>query len=383
MEAKLKQSLANSRILVFYSSYGNGHWSASNAITVICKDSFGHKQTSAIDALDLTPAPYAFFSRALYRVSTQYIPFVWRCIYSLTDNKQLTRLFSVFYSVVAKRLIKIVRTINPDIIICTHYLPMAAIAEYKRKHNPKWLLVAVVTDYGAHRRWAHLSVDKYFVATSDVQADLASTGIAEERIIVSGIPVRMPCSPVMSGLPKIETNGNIKIGFLAHGLSPNYAAKVLNHIARCESRFTLMVNYGHSDALRKRLVNIASRIAKPCMFIGFHKDFPNIMRDMRIIITKPGGLVVSEALALEIPLVLIKGYPGQEEKNARFVIKNKVGLMPDIKTLPQTIDELVSQPSRIEEMKIRCRGFARPNACVHIIKLIIEEVHPVPTHRTT
>ena len=55
--------------------------------------------------------------------------------------------------------------------------------------------------------------------------------------------------------------------------------------------------------------------------VGFTNEMHKLMAASDLVVTKPGGLTVSECLALGKPMLLISPIPGQEEHNAGFLME--------------------------------------------------------------
>ena len=79
-------------------------------------------------------------------------------------------------------------------------------------------------------------------------------------------------------------------------------------------------------------------------------------------VSKPGGLIISECLALSKPLVMTDPIPGQEEHNADFMTKHNYGI------LAITDRELIAAVEKSFLAKDKIKTLAkRPNPCALIL----------------
>ena len=70
-----------------------------------------------------------------------------------------------------------------------------------------------------------------------------------------------------------------------------------------------------------------------------------------LIVTKPGGLTVSEAIASTLPMAIFKAYPGQEEDNAVYLERNNMAVRLPKKNSGKVVHDLLLNPKKLNEMK--------------------------------
>ena len=92
-----------------------------------------------------------------------------------------------------------------------------------------------------------------------------------------------------------------------------------------------------------------------------------------LIITKPGGLTVSEALASNLPMALYDAIPGQEEENADFLVGNNMAVKLDSKKgVTEIIENLLENPQKLNSMKVNCENFDKSDSLKNMLKLFEE-----------
>jgi len=92
-----------------------------------------------------------------------------------------------------------------------------------------------------------------------------------------------------------------------------------------------------------------------------------------IAVTKPGGLTSSECLAMGLPMIVISPIPGQEERNADYLLENGAALKAhDAAVLEFKLRGLLGTPSKMCEMRNAALKFGRPHAAAEILKIVLE-----------
>ena len=97
-----------------------------------------------------------------------------------------------------------------------------------------------------------------------------------------------------------------------------------------------------------------------------------VMSAADLVVTKPGGLTVSECLARHKPMLLVSPIPGQEERNSDHLLEEGVAIRcNNLPVLADKIDRLLGDPPRMNAMRERARRMARPRAAEEIIAKLI------------
>ena len=110
---------------------------------------------------------------------------------------------------------------------------------------------------------------------------------------------------------------------------------------------------------------------KPTMLNFFVNDVYRYMHASDLLITKPGGLTVTEALASNLPMAIFKAYPGQESDNEDYLIRNNLALkLPKGKRCTPIIDRLLDDPEKLDSMRRSCGEFFKGRAVETIYNLI-------------
>jgi processive 1,2-diacylglycerol beta-glucosyltransferase len=93
-----------------------------------------------------------------------------------------------------------------------------------------------------------------------------------------------------------------------------------------------------------------------------------------VAVTKPGGLTVSECLAVGLPMLLVAPIPGQEERNADYLAEHGVALKaPDMIALEYKAARLLAYPEELRRLRDNMRGLGRPGAAAEVLKQVLDD----------
>lgn len=224
----------------------------------------------------------------------------------------------------ARNIMGLMRRLQPSVVVCTHAFPAGVMAAYKRLYDSAIPVMAVVTDFAVHPFWIYKNIDAYAVATPEVRSALIARGIEAARIGIDGIPVDRR----FGALPDDRAALRAELGLdgdravvlvMGGGLGLGPVAATVGALAQMSPAVTPVVIVGKNRRLEARLLEEARRSGGDARVCGFVENVFDWMHAADVLVTKPGGLTTSEALAARVPLVLLRPLPGQEERNARFL----------------------------------------------------------------
>jgi processive 1,2-diacylglycerol beta-glucosyltransferase len=254
-------------------------------------------------------------------------------------------------------------TVEPDIVISTFPLAAAAMAFLKKAGLTHVPLITVITDHSDHGFWVHCDTDYFIVGSDKVQQGLVRRGIDQKQIIITGIPVRPKFNPKTSRhtiRKKQPRNHPSTFTILIMGGGYGIFDKVLLDIL-LEIELTTPVEWviicGQNDKLKEYLLERTKQCGQKVVVEGYVDNIHEYMLMADLLITKPGGVTTSEALAMELPMLLYNPLPGQEEDNTTFLLENKVAILAeDLFDLKKKIMEVVNNPLLLLSLKdnIRC-----------------------------
>jgi processive 1,2-diacylglycerol beta-glucosyltransferase len=311
------------------------------------------------------------------------IPQVYGFIYARAERATEAGGFRVWASEFTARNIRgLMERLRPSVVVCTHAFPCGVMAAYKRLYDPAVPVMGIVTDFVVHPFWIYRNIDAYAVATPEIRAALVARGIDPARVGVDGIPVdpRFGVPPADRGALR-EALGLPRDGLVAlvmgGGLGLGPVATTVRALARTASRVTPVVIVGKNRRLEHRLAEEARRDGADVRVLGFVQNVFDWMRAADVLITKPGGLTTSEALAVGVPLVLLKPLPGQEERNARYLVSRGAALRaPHPRDLARVVDGVLHDQRVVARLRASAAQLAHPDAAERVAARLAELVMP-------
>jgi 1,2-diacylglycerol 3-beta-galactosyltransferase len=318
------------RILILTADVGFGHRSAANAIAAALQETRGDAcDIEIVNPLDDERTPsFLRNSQSDYDNLVREMPELYRLRYQISDTAVPN---AIFESIVTVSLFNIIRDIlvrnKPDVVISTHPMfpaPLSAVIAVKKFDIP---CITVVTDLiGVHRLWFNPAVDLCLTPTAEAREEGLKFGLADEQVLVTGVPVH----PNLNGdfdpislrrelgwredLRAILVVGSKRIKNLMDFLH------VLNHSALTVQMILIA---GGDEDLYHRFMNTEWHGVVQCY--NYVDNMPAMLRASDCVISKAGGLIITEALACGLPLLLVDVTPGQELGNAEYVIGNGGG----------------------------------------------------------
>jgi len=367
------------RLLILSVSAGAGHVRAADAIAAAATAATPAHQALHVDLLSLVPREFKKLYGEQYIKLVEKLPQLWSYLYSKTDRPTrdsfVGKLKRAAEKVNTRRLNAEIEKFAPDAIVCTHFLPAELLSRQKSKGKPLPPLWVQVTDFDVHALWVHRQVDRYCVANDEVAFRLGDRGVPRERIHVTGIPVmpqfaapldRVTCAREL-GLAANKFTVLMMAGGAGVGSLDDLAARLL----RLPDDLQLIALAGRNAELLKRLQALAGKHPGKLFPLGFTTTVERVMTAADLVVTKPGGLSVSECLAKAKPMLLVSPIPGQEERNADYLLEAGAAIKAvDGATLEFKLARLLSDPERLRAMSAAAHKIGTPHAARDVVRLI-------------
>lgn len=316
------------KILIVSVSAGNGHTRAAAALKKAADLFYPQITADHVDFLDFvgTASKKIFFEA--YDLIIKNIPTLYRILYDISDNKTgskiLDNITTLNKILNTKKFQSFIVKYSPDAIIFTHFIP----AEIFNTFNQTIPSATVITDYENHRLWFTGNKQKYFVAQTGVKDQLIALGAKENNIIISGIPVDPifyqtttdANKKLMKKQLKIAENNKV-ITIMPCGQGKIDPTKLVEKILQ-EKDITIIALGGKNQDLLQEYEKIKNKNIK---IISWTDDIHKYLQLADLVITKPGGMAISECMILNKPMLFINPIPGQEEKNINYITSIGLG----------------------------------------------------------
>jgi len=364
------------KVALLTTSFGAGHLQAAQAVEHAILKKRPGTQTKLVDSFTTTAPWLTLFTLNTYLKVLELMPLLYKLLYDWGNNSRSALYFRQFISWrLSWSTGKQLAAFNPDVVICTHASPTGAVCYLKKKGVLNVPVIAVVTDYVAHRLWVYDEVDLYTVAHEEVRENLISRGVDPHKIMVTGIPVAEKfCKPIIKTaiLQQLALNEDIPVILIMGGGTGALPMEEIVSILKEHSlKAQLLVVTGHNTVMRKQIEKHTGDLS--IRVLGFVANIHELMAVADLMITKPGGLSVAEAITMGLPMVIFRPIPGQEEGNAKFLIEQHVAYRAEhVGDLPKIISALLNDQDRTEQMRKRARSLSAPKAAETIADLALE-----------
>lgn len=252
-------------------------------------------------------------------------------------------------------------TYRPDVVVATHPFALAAWSAIKEE-NPQLNLIAVLTDLSVHRLWFEPLSDAYTVWLPEQSQELQGFGVPLDKIWPTGIPIRESFHD--PGVYARYRKGPIVL--LGGGLGLGPYSRILQDLSRLP--YPILAVCGHNEKLRWQLDE--HRWPDTVTVLGYVDHMPELLRQSRLVVGKPGGVTAAEVAQIQVPWVLTHWIPGQEEMNRDRLLAHHLAIRGDT-NLAHVAAQLMGDdsPERQNIMQHQKR-WARPLSAEHIAERI-------------
>lgn len=370
------------RILILTASVGSGHIKAAEAVAKELRRREPELELLTVDFMSRETSLLHWLTKELYLIMLAWVPNLYDLCYKFSGGESGGGLAQTAVArLMLPALRKIVAETRPDLVLCTHPFPEGACALLKEElqvAGKELPLAVVMTDYSLHQIWLYPQVDAYFMATEAMRQEMGRKGLAPKLAVAAGIPVSMELKDLPAkgelrqqlGLEELPT-----VLLMGGGLGLGGLDGTLRELEQLPQRLQLLVIAGRNEKLlaRVRALGEASHHAIHCW--GYTDEARRLMGASDLLITKPGGLTISEAFVLGLPMLLHDPIPGPETENAVYAARHgaAVWLHPG-ESLSRAVAELLQ--GDLPAMGEKARACSHPEAAAEIAKKIIELCRP-------
>jgi processive 1,2-diacylglycerol beta-glucosyltransferase len=372
------------RILIFYSSLGSGHKSAAQALN----EAFRRKQVADVQVEDALAYSGGLFRASMtnwYLWISQQAPHLYKMLYEASDLDELddtirgNRLLGMVEHAFLSQLEHLVTRFAPDAIVCTQQIPALVLQQLKREGGLSQPLYLVITDFMVHSSWIISGVDGYFLPNELTRRILIARGLPQAILYVTGIPVRLEIAePKSADALRVRCqlpSDSPLITLFGAGIEPRRVHHMIAQFVQSATSGTLAVVAGRNARLAKTLADLHDGSHMRLRTLGRIDNVDDLVAASDLVITKAGGLIVSEVLARGTPMMIIDPIPGQEEWNADYVVAAGAGIqlrMPE--SVPPAALYLLTQPERLLAMRAAACKIGRPRAALEIAEWVLADL---------
>ncbi len=369
------------KILLLTVTAGYGHHATAKALA----DLFEQKgaETKVVDVYEYISKVVRTAISQGYLISSKYTPELYRLFYMKTSKNRekfnKMNIVKLVNTLGAFKFEHFVDNFEPDAIVCTHVLAAHLVSEMKERHMVDAPCIGVVTDYCIHPYWEDVVNMESLVTASELITHTAiKRGIPKERIQPFGIPIHPKFNRYISkedacaqlGLNPERRTVLVMGGSMGYGNS----GKLVRQITQLGLDCQILAVCGNNQRAYNRLRAFEQQYRGDCTIqvMGFVDNVEVLMSAADCIITKPGGLTVSESIAKGLPMILVNPIPGQEERNVEFLLNNGMASLVT-KTFPidDALYHLFHNPVRLHLVRESIRAIGHPDASERLVNYVI------------
>lgn len=360
------------RILIFTASTGGGHKRAAAALKNTIKKISPESQVLVADGIALSGKLFNRFICDGYTLLAKKAPDVYGQIYEIADkNTPLNSIGNNFNKVKSHKILPIIQDFEPDVIVSCHAFTSTMLGNLKEKGEVNVPVVSLITDFEPHRMYLSKGVDHYIVS-SDEMVNLFSGkyNFPADNVHPFGIPVldkfsEKPDKAQLRERLHIPQDKTV-IMFMAGSFGVSEVLKNYEKIREACNNCHFVVITGNNSKLFHRFESIVKDDTTLLMYVNNVEDY---MHCADLIITKPGGLTVSESLQCGLPMAIYSAFPGQEAGNASYLVRKGAAVMLN-KTPGETVANLLKNKDTLKEMSNNCKAIAPENPSQKIFEFM-------------
>jgi processive 1,2-diacylglycerol beta-glucosyltransferase len=405
-------------ILILSSTIGSGHMRASAALTQGVKLLAPDLDCLTVDfPREVSPTTEALLRQA-YLESGKLMPDVYGRVYRMAETRaskqsriqrasdvyerlaQISDLWATRYAGTYREgdppephshlprrsglrtLGRLAEETEAKVLVAPHFYGAGVLGKYKER-NPRASTAVVLTDYVPHPVGVPPNLDLYLVADEAAAGVVERLGVPEKRIHPTGIPIdpafeeAADVPGVRQDLlelpPKSEQDDLPVVIVMGGGLGGGHLQSVVVSLLEASAAVHLVILCGSNTSSCERLRRLAEKRRRSAIFLSFTDRVRDLMAASTVLVTKPGGMSCTEALASGLPQVLFNPIPGQEEDNAAAMVRYGAGVMVESTDdiLGETLKVLTS-PNHRRRMVESARAAHHPHSATSAAKLVLD-----------
>ncbi len=420
------------RVLILSATTGGGHMRAAAALKEYIEMQDSNAVVKISDAIEYVSP---FLNKAVtggYVYMVRNTPKMYGSIYKNADKSStpINKTVELTTTSLRNKLLPLVCDFHPDIVITTHPFAAEIVTSLKQNDIIDLPIIDIVTDFAIHQAYISDGVDAYIVSSREMVDQVVERGVKRVHVYPYGIPVMQSFyreidrneAFASEGLdPDIPT-----ILIMAGSFGVTDVLKIYQKIVKSPENFQIIVITGKNEKLYETFDSYLKRItlnntivelkqsvkaenaakaaaakaaksvkndkskaavkqkphdtspkklkpAKPTELLYYTDNVDKYMRMADLIVTKPGGLTVSEAITVGLPMAIFKAIPGQEEQNADFLVNNNMAVRLEKKdSCTSVISDLLRNPVKLENMRKSINSFSKGNSAANIYLLMLD-----------
>ncbi|MDT8408146.1 MAG: hypothetical protein RQ741_00975 [Wenzhouxiangellaceae bacterium] len=277
------------------------------------------------------------------------------------------------HRMLVKRLKRRLQRRMPDAIVATQMMPASLLPALDLDDLPT---IAVLTDYGVHPFWRDSSMSHYCIATDSMAAGLLAPN-AKRTVSVTGIPLmkgfRRPHDQAVART-RLGIDADRRVVLVTGGGYGIGALETLKLISKAELDCEILVAASGLRHDSRELSVLTGHHSERIHVFCDNANMPTLVSAADVVVGKPGGLSVSEALACGRPFFAVSCLGGQERFNVDYLKHHRVGDRFDADTLIEPLKNWLEDPLKLAQVKSRAWNLGKRNGAEQIASVLCNEL---------
>ncbi len=374
---------AGRHLLLLSGPMGTGHTQASLALAKYAGERYPDLKVTHINVAELMTPGLRFFFTDFYHFLLRHMSLIWLYMYHSSNVPPahaplFRKVMSVWRYTFEKRLMKRIAECDPDYIICTHFLPAEIIGEAKREQKVNCFTSSVITDFSVHWVYIQPKLDLFFVANLDMSLIMHLRGIEREKIYITGCPIFPGFSKSYSDEDKKRLRAELGLPQDANLVMVMMGGENIGRVAAITK--TLLDNFpgisvlamtSKDNNLYQQIDKMKAKYPGRVFPVPFTTRVNDYMALCYLVVSKPGGITISECMAMKKPIIVMDPIPGHEEKNAAYLSTHGLAAFSE-RLSDLTLLDAEFGATWMQMVSNNHNIYEQHNASAKILKVVIE-----------
>ncbi|MCA9934640.1 MAG: glycosyltransferase [Anaerolineales bacterium] len=366
-------------VSIVYLSIGSGHQVAAEALAEALQLQAPKLDIHTFDPFSqlIDPGILEKFQSASITLTPGLYDSVWR---RGTPGNFFERIIEL--DLLQDTMTKKFQAYESQVVIATHVLPCAISLAIKQDAGLVENVYGVITDFGLHTYWPLSGMDGYFVGHDSLRNLFHYRRMDVKNVYVTGIPIR-PSFAKLSGRVH-KRSKRLNVLFVVGGIrSGGYrelrldifnVLDVLNAFSKENLHLTIVT--GNQRKLMQQIKDHTSDLQLDVTVLGFVKTMHELMNQHDILISKPGGVTVAEAMAVGLPIIVLRAGPGQERANTDFLARHGAAVSGESPTnVYEIIQHCLTDPLYLKHLKNNASILGFSQSAQTIAQIVLQKVY--------
>jgi processive 1,2-diacylglycerol beta-glucosyltransferase len=354
---------------ILSASYGGGHKRVGEAIAEEWKARVGGR-VEIVDYFTRFTNPMFFaLTKFSYYQTVRFAPQLQAKFYKMMGEIPAdSRFRRAVNRTGMDRLERYLARERPDVVCCVHWTFTGTMSDLKMEGRTRVPCLTAITDYVSHGEWIHPRIDRYAVPHAAMRDGLLARGVPAERIIVSGMAIERKFQRALDRNALAADLGlaaHVPVILIMAGAFATLGrvGEVVRILTRFPRPVQVLVVCANARRLAEQVRAAAARSPHRFLVYGYVDNVEELMTVSDLLISKAGGVTVSEALAKGLPMLLYGSIPGQEESNTQFLVEQGAAEAAASRgELEERLDGLLAHPERLAAMGLAAARLGQPDA---------------------